>query len=194
MPGPPEGGSSLACPAMGNHEGNAPSLTAALSGVQCEYARLGAADAARAATDNTWAAARVEALADEWVERVVPPGEAQYFTIGLAWGGLHGLLREHGGLGIDVVHGGEPLDLPGAIGTARLLPAADVAAAAEFLAATPFDDLAPHYDDAVCEPCPDPEEHPQEERLETLATAYAGLGQFFTAAAASGDAVVLMLN
>ncbi|GAA1876236.1 DUF1877 family protein [Myceligenerans crystallogenes] len=179
---------------MGNHEGNTPSLTAVLSGVQCEYARLGAADTDRAATDRDWVAARVEALADEWVERDVPPGEARYFTIGLAWGGLHGLLREHGGLGIDVVQGGEPLDVPGAFGTARLLPAGDVAAAADFLTATPFDDLAPHYDVAVCEGCPAPAEHPQEERLETLATAYADLAQFFGAAAGAGDAVVLMLN
>ncbi|GAB4084859.1 YfbM family protein [Myceligenerans cantabricum] len=179
---------------MGNYEGYRPSLAAALSGVHCEYARLGADDAARASGDDEWVAARVEALADEWVERDVPPTEAQYFTIGLAWGGLHGLLREHGGLGIDVVQGGEPLGLPGAIGTARLLPSDAVAVAAGFFTGTPFDELATHYDVAVCEGCPDPTEHPPEERIDVLAGVYDELGQFFTAAADAGDAVVLMLN
>lgn len=179
---------------MGNHQGYRQSLVAALSGVHCEYARLGADAAAKAADDQQWAATHVESLADEWAERETPPGQARYFTIGPAWGGLHGLLREHGGLGVDVVQGGEPLGLPGAIGTARLLGAEDVAAAARFLTGTAFDELAAHYDVAVCEACPDPAEHPPEERLETLENAYAGLGAFFTAAAESGDAVVLMLN
>ncbi|GAB3173426.1 YfbM family protein [Myceligenerans halotolerans] len=179
---------------MGNHEGYRPSLTAALSGVHCEYARLGADDAVRAADDDDWAASHVEALADDWVERDVPPGEAQYFTIGLAWGGLHGLLREHGGLAVDVVQGGEALGVPGAIGHARLLPSADVATAAAFLTGTPFEELAPLYDAAVCDGCPDPTEHPPEERLDTLADAYEELGRFLTGAADAGDSVVLMLN
>jgi hypothetical protein len=151
-------------------------------------------DAAGADGDDDWAASHVEALADDWVERDVPPGEAHYFTIGLTWGGLHGLLREHGGLDVDVVQGGKPLGVPGAIGTARLLPSDDVATAAAFLAATPFEELAPLYAAAVCEGCPDPSEHPPEEQLDTLAGAYEDLGKFFGAAADSGDAVVLMLN
>lgn len=178
---------------MGIHEGYRPSLTAALSGVHCEYARLGADDVAKAADDD-WAASHVEALADDWVQREVPPAEARYFTIGLAWGGLHGLLREHGGLAVDVVQGGEPLGVAGAIGKARLLASGDVATAAAFLTGTSFDELAPLYDAAVCEECPDPTEHPLEERLDTLAGAYDDLGRFFTAAADAGDAVVLMLN
>lgn len=185
---------SLACAAMGNHEGNTAHHAAISGGVHCEYARLGADAAARAADDHAWAASHVEQLADEWAERDVPPAEARYFTIGLTWGGLHGLLREHGGLEVDVVQGGAPLDVPGAIGTARLLPSGDVAAAAGFFSGTPFAELAPYYDVAVCDGCPDPAEHPVEERLETLESAYANLGRFFTAAADDGDAVVLMLN
>ncbi|MBL0886936.1 DUF1877 family protein [Myceligenerans indicum] len=179
---------------MGIHEGNRPSLAAALSGVHCEYARLGVDDAARATGDDGWAASHVQALADDWAERELPPAEAPYFTIGLTWGGLHGLLREHGGLAVDVVQGGEPLGVPGAIGTARLLPSDDVATAAAFLTGTPFHELAPLYAAAVCDGCPDPTEHPPEERLDALADAYEGLGRFFTAAADAGDAVVLMLN
>jgi hypothetical protein len=64
-----------------------------------------------------------------------------------AWAGLHFLLLDLDPP-IDVINGGE--QLPGGY-PVRLLPAGDVATAAEFLAATPFTALAAGYDRALLE-------------------------------------------
>jgi hypothetical protein len=64
-----------------------------------------------------------------------------------AWAGLHFLLLDLDPP-VDVINGGELL--PGAH-PVRLLPAQDVAAAAAFLAATPFSALATGYDRALLE-------------------------------------------
>jgi hypothetical protein len=64
-----------------------------------------------------------------------------------AWAGLHFLLLDLNPP-VDVIDGGEPLTEAHPV---RLLTAGDVAAAAGFLAATPFTALAGGYDRALME-------------------------------------------
>ena len=165
-------------------------------GIHCEYARLAAADLDRAKSDAAWAAERLDALAEEWVELDLEPEEARYFSVGRAWGPLHALLRVHGPA-VDVVHGGTPLALDAGLGPVRSLAPDQVRRAAEFLSATPFAALAEEYDmTQLCEGegCPDPAEHLDEERPQVLGERYDELRRFCSAAAAAGDGVVLMLN
>jgi hypothetical protein len=165
-------------------------------GIHCEYARLGAADLDRARSDANWAAERLDALAEEWVELDLEPEDARYFSVGRAWGPLHALLRECEPA-VDVVHGGTPLGLDGGLGPVRSLTPQEVRTVAELLNATPFASLARTYDMAeLCDggDCPDPSEHLDEERPQVLGERYEELRRFCTAAAAAGDGVVLMLN
>ncbi|WP_407317214.1 DUF1877 family protein [Isoptericola halotolerans] len=165
-------------------------------GIHCEYARLAAADLDRARADAAWAAERLDALADEWVELDLEPEEARYFSVGRAWGPLHALLQERQPT-VDVVHGGTPLGIAGVLGPVRSLSPDEVRRAAQFLSSTPFRALADGYDmTQLCdgEGCPDPAEHLDEERPQVLGVRYDELRRFCTAAAAAGDGVVLMLN
>ncbi|WP_164545262.1 DUF1877 family protein [Antribacter gilvus] len=166
-------------------------------GIHCEYARFASGELDKARSDREWAETRLDALADEWVEYDLPPEDARYFSLGRAWGPLHGLLLAQPGMPVDVVQGGTPLGLDGGIGPVRYLAPQDVLSAAVFLGATPFTVLAAQYDVAqTCdgEPCADPDEHLPEEGLPLLGERYAELRRFYAAAAAAGDAVVLMLN
>lgn len=165
-------------------------------GIHCEYARLAAADMDRAQSDAAWAAERLDALAEEWVELDLEPEEARYFSVGRAWGPLDALLRAREPA-VDVVHGGTPLGIDGGLGPVRSLTPDEVRYAAAFLSATPFAALADGYDvTRLCDGdgCPDPAEHLAEERPQVLGERYDELRRFCSAAAAAGDGVVLMLN
>ncbi|MEU0669239.1 DUF1877 family protein [Streptomyces lavendulocolor] len=65
-----------------------------------------------------------------------------------SWHKLHYLIAAHGGIPVDVIHGGAELPLEDGLGygPARCLSSEDVVRASSCLAATPFDELARHYD------------------------------------------------
>lgn len=83
-------------------------------------------------------------------------------------------------------------------GPARYLTPEDVAHANRFLTATPFDEFARHYDLAAMRNAetyllPESDaEIPAD--LDTLRHHYEELARFFSAAAATGDAMALMLT
>ena len=106
-----------------------------------------------------------------------------------AWAGLHMLLLDLDPP-VDVVNGGDPL--PGQ-DTLRLLPAAQVAAGAEFLSRTPFDALAAGYDRALMESIGvyPADLWEADWALSYLEDAYLRLVPFFQEAAAAGDAVLV---
>lgn len=165
--------------------------------IHCEYARLAADDFDKARTDLNWALEHIDELAGEWTQVDLPAKEARYFSIGTVWGPLHTVLRVHGGMPVDPVHGGAALASTGGITPARYLGPEDVEKAAAFLVGTSFDTLAPlAVADHVCDEdvCPDPAEHAAETDAVLLAEAYGELAAFYGAAAEAGDAVVLMLN
>jgi hypothetical protein len=107
-------------------------------------------------------------------------------------------MAAHGGMSVDVIHGGAelPLEDDRDYGPARYLSPEDVARAGGYLAATPFDELAQHYDLAAMRSAevyllPESEsEVPLD--LDTLRRRYEELTQFFAAAAAAGDSVIVM--
>ncbi|GAA4078692.1 YfbM family protein [Actinomadura miaoliensis] len=170
-------------------------------GLHRQYARLSPAALQRSRSDPAWAQKRLDDLADAWAyEEPLPPEEAPYFSIEKSWDKLHYLLRAHGGMTIDVIHGGAelPLDDETDFGPARYLTPSEVAEAGAFLAATPFDDLARHYDlpamlAAEIYLVPAAEADVPFD-LDALRCRYDELTRFFGAAAKAGDAVVLMLT
>ena len=174
-----------------------PLCCAAMGMIHCEYARLEAADLARAVAEPAWAERRLDALATEWTELDLPPDEARYLSIGTAWGALYGLLRASADLPVDVIRGGGALELPvePRFGPARYLEPVEVRRAADALRATPFDQIAGHYDIAiVCDDdvCPEPAEHADDEPAR-LRAPYEELTVFFAASADVGDGVVVLL-
>lgn len=165
--------------------------------IHCEYARLDAAELARAVAEPAWAERRLDALATEWTEFDLPPHEARYLSIGTTWGVLHGLLRADVALPVDVIQGGAALELPvePRFGPARYLEPAEVRRAADVLGATPFEEIAGRYDVAiVCDDdvCPEPSEHAEDEP-DRLRVPYEELTAFFAASAEAGDGVVVLL-
>ena len=169
-------------------------------GIHCEYVRLSPADLERSLSDPSWAQEHIDELGDVWAEGdPLPPEKAFFFSIEKSWHKLRYLCAGQGGMPVDVVHGGAELPLEDAMdyGSARYLSPEDVTRAAGFLAATPFGELARHYDWAAMRGAeiyllPESEaEIPAD--LDTLRQRYEELAQFLSAAAAAGDAIVLML-
>ncbi|MFD7306145.1 YfbM family protein [Streptomyces pharetrae] len=169
-------------------------------GIHCEYVRLSPAGLRRSLSDPSWAQEHIDELGDAWAEgEPLPPEKAPFFSIEKAWHKLHHLLAAHGGMPVDVIHGGAELPLEDELdyGPARYLSPEGVARAGGFLAATPFDILARHYDLAAMRRAeiyllPESDaEVPAD--LDTLRHRYEELTRFFAAAATARDAVALML-
>ncbi|MGW1917808.1 YfbM family protein [Streptomyces sp. NPDC002076] len=169
-------------------------------GIHCEYVRFSAAELQRSLSDPSWAQERIDELGDAWAEEApLPPEKAPYFSIEKSWHKLHYLIAAHGGMPVDVIHGGAELPLEDDMdfGPARYLSPEDVARASGCLATTRFDELAGYYDLATMSSAeiyflPESEtEVPSD--LDTLRHRYEELTRFFSAAAAAGDGVVLML-
>ncbi|MFD8912318.1 YfbM family protein [Streptomyces sp. NPDC059575] len=169
-------------------------------GIHCVYVRLTPAELQRASSDPSWAQERIDELGDAWAEEdPLPPEKAPYFSIEKSWHKLHYLMAAHRGIPVDVIHGGVELPLEDDMdyGPARYLSSGDVARASDFLATTPFGELARHYDLAAMRSAeiylvPDSEaEVPSD--LDALRHRYEELSRFFSAAATAGDVVVLML-
>lgn len=177
-----------------------PAASVVPMGIHCEYVRLSPAELRRSLSDPSWAQEHIDELGNAWAEgEPLPPEKAPFFSIEKAWHKLHHLLAAHGGMPVDIIHGGAELPLEDELdyGPARYLSPEDIARAGGFLAATPFDELARHYDLAAMRRAeiyllPESDaEVPTD--LDTLRHRYEELTRFFAAAATAGDAVALML-
>jgi hypothetical protein len=111
-----------------------------------------------------------------------------------AWAGLQWLLTKLDPP-VDVVAGGEPMtDDEWGYDSPRLVAAADVADAAQFLAATPFASLAEHYAPAeLIAADVYPAIWNQDWALSYLEHCYTRLVALFRAAAADGEPIVVWM-
>ncbi|AIS02571.1 hypothetical protein SGLAU_33215 (plasmid) [Streptomyces glaucescens] len=124
---------------------SAPAASVVPMGIHCEYVRLSPAELRRSLSDPSWAQEHIDELGDAWAEgEPLSPEKAPFFSIEKAWHKLHHLLAAHGGMPVDIIHGGVELPLEDELdyGPARYLSPEDVARAGGFLAATPFGELA----------------------------------------------------
>lgn len=113
-----------------------------------------------------------------------------------AWDGIRYLLDRAGPPPVDIIGGGDVIsNEPWGYDAPRLLSPAEVAAAARFLQATPFDRLAAHFDPEKLTAAgvyPDIWEH--DDALEYLAGWYQPLVEFVIAAADQGDGMLVRLT
>lgn len=81
-------------------------------GIHCEYVRLSPAELRRSLDDQAWAQKHLDELGDAWADGdPLPPEKAPFSSIEKAWHKLHHLLAAHGGMPVDIVHGGAELVL-----------------------------------------------------------------------------------
>ncbi len=160
-----------------------------------EYARLSPVEMDRAVRDPQWAYDHVQDL----LEVEIPPGDVGHCTdVDKAWDGIGYLLRHRGDARVDVIGGGTLLDADDwGYGPPRYLTVDQVGHASAHLLATPFADLAPHYDAARMR---DEKIYPHAiwdddaSTLDYLRDNYEALTEFFETAASSGEAVILWLD
>ncbi|MGV2918809.1 DUF1877 family protein [Streptomyces alfalfae] len=109
-------------------------------GIHCEYVRLCPAELQRSLSDPSWAQEHMNELGDAWAEEdPLPPEKAPYSSIEKSRHKLHYPIAAHGGMPVDVIHGGVELPCEDDMdGPARYLPPEDVARANGCLATTPF--------------------------------------------------------
>jgi uncharacterized protein DUF1877 len=127
-------------------------------------------------------------------------GDYERWFIDHAWDGLSYLLTMNQAP-IDVVCGGTPIsDFEWTNdGPARYLTADQVKEMAAYFRATPWQDLARHYDPAAmeaagcCHSLPDDEDEAGD-NLHWLGLVLEGLAEFFAQAASVGDAVITILG
>ncbi|MGW1888508.1 YfbM family protein [Streptomyces sp. NPDC001970] len=161
-----------------------------------EYFRVTAAELERAIQDPDWALDLIEETQDAQEQPEPPPAEARHFSTYKTWD-LLGFLLRRSGFPVDVVHGEEPFaeTEDWGYGPPRYLPADRVRLGAEALRRTTYDRLIkavdPHELNAA-EVYPLGWDTP--ESLEWARDWYAGLTEFFEAAARDGDAMLVWLD
>jgi hypothetical protein len=161
-----------------------------------EYARVTPEELDRALRDPQWAYDHVQDLDD--ADELIEPGDVPRCTdVDKAWDGIRFLLHRAGDPQVDVFGGAQLSGEDWGYGPARYLGPDEVGRAARHLLATPFEQLATHYDAARMR---DEKIYPtaiwdeNEDTLKYLRIHYEGLVEFFEAAATSGDAMILWLD
>jgi len=159
------------------------------------YARITTAQLSQALQDPRWAADHLAELAENTYPAQDSAATDRFVDVDKAWNGIWFLLNAAGSP-IDVVAGGAPVsDEDLGYGPARYLTPGEVAAAASYLQAMPWQQLASHFDPAqMTADGIYPAIWDNDHALDYLRSNYAVLVQFFGAAAAAGDAVILWLT
>ncbi|MTE17559.1 DUF1877 family protein [Streptomyces sp. TRM43335] len=161
-----------------------------------EYLRVTAAELDRAVQDHDWALDFVEEVQDAEDEAEPAPAEARHFSTYKAWDLLRFLLAR-ADFPVNVVHGEEPFaeDEDWGYGPPRYLRPERVRIAAQELRTTPYDQLISGVDSADLTRA---EVYPlgweESGVLEWGRHWYGGLTQFFEAAAAADDAMLVWLD
>lgn len=160
------------------------------------YARVTPDELDRALADPGWASEYLGELEESDYPGEEPSGSGRTFDVDKAWNGIGYLLNAAGGGPVDVVTGGEPVSTEDlGYGPARFLTPAQVGEGARYLAAMRWEQLARNFDPAQLNaddiyPAIWDDAH----ALDYLRSNYEGLVQFFSTAAAAGDAVILWLG
>jgi hypothetical protein len=160
------------------------------------YARVTQDELDRGLADPDWAYEYLGELEESDYRGDDPAGSGRTFDVDKAWNGIGYLLNAAGSGPVDVVTGGEPVSTEDlGYGPARFLTPAQVGEGARYLAAMRWELLARHFDPAQLNaddiyPATWDDAH----ALDYLRSNYEGLVQFFSAAAAAGDAVILWLG
>jgi hypothetical protein len=161
-----------------------------------EYLRVTAAELDRAVQAPDWALDFVEEVQDAEEESEPAPAEARHFSTYKTWDLLRFLLAR-ADFPVNVIHGEEPFaeDEDWGYGPPRYLRSERVRLAAHVLRATPYDQLINSVDPADLIKA---EVYPlgwdEQGSLEWGRHWYDGLTQFFEAAAAADDAVLVWLD
>ncbi|SEQ01255.1 YfbM family protein [Streptomyces radiopugnans] len=161
-----------------------------------EYLRVTAAELDRAVQDPDWALDFVEEVQDAEEESEPALAEARHFSTYKTWDLLRFLLAR-ADFPVNVIHGEEPFaeDEGWGYGPPRYLRPERVRLAAQALRTTPYDQLISGVDPAdltKAEVYPLGWEEPG--ALEWGRHWYDGLTQFFEAAAAADDAMLVWLD
>ncbi|WP_432065068.1 YfbM family protein [Streptomyces sp. C10-9-1] len=161
-----------------------------------EYFRLTSAELERAIADPDWVLDYIEEAQDAEEESEPAPAEARHFSTYKAWH-LLGFLLERCGFPVNVVHGEELLGQAGdwGYGPPHYLPAERVQLGAEALGRLTYDQLLEGVDPQELMAA---EIYPLgwEDRasVEWVREWFAGLTEYFTAAAVEGHALIVWLD
>lgn len=160
-----------------------------------EYLRVTPAELERAVEDPDWALELAEQVQDTEEETEPSVAEARHFSTYKCWDML-GFLFRRAGFPVDVVHGEEPLtEEDWGYGPPKYLPVERARLAAEALGRVSYDDLVQGVDPAELTRA---EVYPLiwdgAETLEWARSWYVSLVTFFSAAARTGDAVLVWLD
>ncbi|MFF8906305.1 YfbM family protein [Streptomyces olivaceoviridis] len=167
-----------------------------------EYLRVTAAELDRAIQDPAWALDFADEVQDAEEESEPEPTEARHFSTSKTWDML-GFLLTRADFPVDVIHGEEPFaeDDDWGYGPPRYLRSERVCLAAQALRATTYDQLVSGVTPAdltKADVYPLAGAYPlgwdEPGALEWGRHWYDGLMQFFEAAAAAGDAMLVWLD
>ncbi|MEW2468528.1 YfbM family protein [Streptomyces sp. NPDC046994] len=167
-----------------------------------EYLRVTAAELDRVIQDLDWALDFAQEVQDAEEEAELLPAEARHFSTSKAWDML-GFLLTRADFPVDVVHGEEPFaeDEDWGYGPPRYLRSERVRLAARLLRATTYDQLVDGVNPAdltKADVYPLAGAYPlgwdEPGALEWGRHWYDGLTQFFEAAAATDDAMLVWLD
>jgi Domain of unknown function (DUF1877) len=167
-------------------------------GMLGEYARVTAEELDRALRDPAWGLELVKGLsASAYPERWSTDG--RMLDIDKAWNGIWYLITAEDGAPVDPVAGGARVnDHDLGYGPARCLTPGEVAAAASYLRATAWEQLAGHFDPVrMSRAGIYPSiiwERDGDDALDYLRDYYQRLVDFFAAASDSGDAIILWIG
>lgn len=161
-----------------------------------EYVRVTAAELDRAIQDPDWALSLVEEIQDAEEEPEPAPTEARHFSTYKTWDMLRFLLA-HADFPVNVIHGEEPFaeDEDWGYGPPRYLRPERVRLAAQVLRTTTYDQLIDGVEPAEltrAEVYPMGWDEPG--TLEWGRPWYGDLTQFFEAAAAADEAMLVWLD
>jgi hypothetical protein len=167
-------------------------------GMYGEYARVTPAELDRVLRDPEWGDEFLDGLSENANHQRDPLAGERITDIDKAFHGIWYLLVA-AGAPVDVVWGGAEVGgTDGGYGPRRYLRADEVAAAARYLSATPWDQLARHYVPASLEAA---DIYPSviwmrdgDAARDFLRSNYERLVEHFAAAAAGGDAVVFWIS
>ncbi len=163
--------------------------------VHREYARFSRAELTQALRDPAWAAGLLDALSDVWITGDPAPEEARFFDVDTSWPGIE-IVLSRGNVPLDLVNGTKPLPISEewGYGSPSYLTPDQVAAAAAALAGKPFQTLVAAADPPAPVPGVPSRCAGGETSRQYLTFHGQRLVRFFAAAAAAGDAVVVMLT